>query len=136
MKKYNNLVKELDPTNMKFTKDDFHSSDFEKDDDSNFHIDFIHATANLRARNYRITECDQLKTKLIVWKIIPAIATTTAMIVGGVGMELLKVVQGFDKIEDYKMYLSTSQFHYLYSQNQSKQTKLKMLRWINYVRTN
>ena len=57
----NNLVKELDQTNMKFTKDDFDPADFEKDDDSNFHIDFIHATANLRARNYRITECDQLK---------------------------------------------------------------------------
>ena len=101
-KKYNNLVKEFDPTNMKFTKDDFHSADFKKDDDSNFYIDFIHATANLRARNYRITECDQLKTKLIAGKIIPAIETTTAIIVGAVGMELLKVFQGFDKIEDYR----------------------------------
>ena len=33
--------------------------DFEKDDDNNFHIDFIHAASNLRARNYRITECIQ-----------------------------------------------------------------------------
>ena len=102
VEKYNNLVKELDPAHMKFTKEDFHPADFEKDDDTNFHIDFIHATANLRARNYRITECDQLKTKLIAGKIIPAIATTTAMIVGAVGMELVKVVQGFDKIEDYR----------------------------------
>ncbi len=30
--------------------------DFEKDDDSNHHIDFLTAVANLRARNYKITE--------------------------------------------------------------------------------
>ena len=32
--------------------------EFEKDDDTNFHIDFIHAVANIRARNYRIPEID------------------------------------------------------------------------------
>lgn len=36
----------------------FEAVDFEKDDDANFHIDFIHAAATLRARNYRIKECD------------------------------------------------------------------------------
>jgi ubiquitin-activating enzyme E1 len=30
--------------------------EFEKDDDSNFHVDFIHAASNLRAVNYRIKE--------------------------------------------------------------------------------
>lgn len=34
--------------------------DFEKDDDSNFHIDFISACANLRARNYRYV-CRRLR---------------------------------------------------------------------------
>jgi ubiquitin-activating enzyme E1 len=95
-------IEELDPKNLNVKSSDFHPADFEKDDDKNFHIDFIHGTANLRARNYRITECDQLKTKMIAGKIIPAIATTTAMIVGAVGIELFKVVQGFDKIEDYR----------------------------------
>jgi ubiquitin-activating enzyme E1 len=37
---------------------DIHSIEFEKDDDTNFHIDFINAAANLRARNYKIHECD------------------------------------------------------------------------------
>ncbi|CAI2378865.1 unnamed protein product [Moneuplotes crassus] len=98
----NKLIQELKDKTGKASKDSFTAADFEKDDDTNFHIDFIHGTANLRARNYRITECEQLKTKLIAGKIIPAIATTTAMIVGAVGMELYKVVQGFDKIEDYR----------------------------------
>jgi ubiquitin-activating enzyme E1 len=35
---------------------DVFAADFEKDDDSNHHIDFINAAANLRARNYRIVE--------------------------------------------------------------------------------
>eukprot|EP00343_Euplotes_focardii_P012921 CAMPEP_0205833078 /NCGR_PEP_ID=MMETSP0206-20130828/48682_1 /ASSEMBLY_ACC=CAM_ASM_000279 /TAXON_ID=36767 /ORGANISM="Euplotes focardii, Strain TN1" /LENGTH=1012 /DNA_ID=CAMNT_0053139147 /DNA_START=84 /DNA_END=3122 /DNA_ORIENTATION=+ len=96
------LIAELEGKATTVSKAGFTAADFEKDDDTNFHIDFIHATANLRARNYRITECDQLKTKIIAGKIIPAIATTTAMIVGAVGMELYKVVQEFDKIEDYR----------------------------------
>jgi ubiquitin-activating enzyme E1 len=102
LERYNNLIAELNSKVKNVTKDEFHAADFEKDDDKNFHIDFIHASANLRARNYRITECDQLKTKMIAGKIIPAIATTTAMIVGAVGMELYKVVQGFNEIEDYR----------------------------------
>jgi ubiquitin-activating enzyme E1 len=64
--------------------------EFEKDDDTNFHIDFIHATANLRARNYRIVENDQQKTKMTAGRIIPAIATTTAMITGCVCAEIYK----------------------------------------------
>ena len=129
VERYNNLLKELDPTNIKFTKDDFHPAYFEKDDDSNFHIDFIHATANLRARNYRITECDELKTKLIAGKIIPTIATTTAMIVGAVGMELLKVVQGFDKIEDYRngfFNLATSMFYFTEPMKANKAKDVEM----------
>lgn len=75
--------------------------EFEKDDDSNFHIDFISAVANLRARNYGIEEVSRHKVKMIAGKIIPAIATATAMIVGAVGFEMYKFV-GQKKIEVYR----------------------------------
>lgn len=85
-----------------FNPKELNAIEFEKDDDNNYHIDFMHAAANLRARNYKIYECDQGKTKMIAGKIIPAIATTTAMITGCVGAEMYKYVQGFSEIESFK----------------------------------
>jgi len=89
--------------------------------DSNGHIDFVLAASNLRARNYGIKEADRQKTKgiagmkepdihnnstliilLPIGRIIPAIATTTAMITGLVGMELYKIVQKLH-IDSYRL---------------------------------
>lgn len=53
---------------------------FEKDDDDNFHIDWITASSNMRAWNYSITECDRNKAKQTAGRIIPALATTTALV--------------------------------------------------------
>jgi len=75
--------------------------DFEKDDNSNSHIDFITAASNLRASMYNIEAADRLKTKRIAGRIIPAIATTTAAIAGLATIELLKVINNHP-VEEYK----------------------------------
>ncbi|EYU45704.1 hypothetical protein MIMGU_mgv1a000903mg [Erythranthe guttata] len=75
---------------------------FEKDDDTNYHMDMIAALANMRARNYSIPEVDKLQAKLIAGRIIPAIATATAMATGLVCLDLYKVIDGSHKLEDYR----------------------------------
>jgi len=52
------VVKRLpDPTS--FGRRCLNVVEFEKDDDSNFHMDFIVAASNLRAENYDITPADR-----------------------------------------------------------------------------
>ena len=67
-----------------------HTNEFEKDDDTNHHMDFISSFGNLRARNYGIEEIEKFAAKLKAGRIIPAIATTTAMATGFVCLELYK----------------------------------------------
>lgn len=69
------------------------AADFEKDLDENFHIDYLHACANLRAEVYGIAQTTRHDVKMKAGRIIPAIATSTACATALVCMEIVKLVQ-------------------------------------------
>lgn len=101
-----NRFANIDDTNLpspeELSKFTVKSLEFEKDDDSNHHVDYINATSNLRATNYKIDPVDRYQTKLIAGKIIPAISTTTSIVSGLVTVEMIKSIFGKVNIEDYK----------------------------------
>uniref|UniRef100_A0A7S3LNS6 Ubiquitin-activating enzyme E1 C-terminal domain-containing protein n=1 Tax=Aplanochytrium stocchinoi TaxID=215587 RepID=A0A7S3LNS6_9STRA len=76
--------------------------EFDKDNNSNSHMDLIFAAAMIRARSYGIPEINKLQAKQIVGRIVPAIATTTAMTVGAIALELYKVALGHKDLEVYR----------------------------------
>ena len=76
--------------------------DFEKDLDSNGHIDMICSTSNLRASMYSIEQTEKLLVKKIAGKIVPAIATTTSCIAGYAALEMVKVVQSDWNISKFR----------------------------------
>lgn len=75
--------------------------EFEKDNDANFHVDFMYASGNIRASCYKLELMDWITVKLKVGRIVPALATTTAAIAGLQALELVKVLKGC-KLEEFR----------------------------------
>jgi ubiquitin-activating enzyme E1 len=92
------------------------AQEFEKDDDSNYHIDMITAASNMRALNYGITPVSHQETKGIAGRIIPAIATTTAAVSGLVMLEMLKYLLNIKSIDMYRSnFINLASPHLVYS---------------------
>ncbi len=79
---------------------------FEKDNDQNFHIDFIHAMANCRSGNYKLDPMDWITVKLKAGRIVPALATTTAAVAGLQTLELVKLIKNCKKADHRNVFLN------------------------------
>lgn len=76
--------------------------DFDKDLDD--HMLFVTACSNNRASNYSIPTEDTHRSRAIAGRIIPAIATTTALVTGLICMELYKIVGTARKTQTIEAY--------------------------------
>lgn len=101
MDDYKQYVSEIVQILKDFDKNNLKAEEFEKDNDENYHIDFIYSLANCRARNYKLDPMDWVTVKIKAGRIIPALATTTASIAGLQTIELVKVIKAC-KLEDMK----------------------------------
>lgn len=79
---------------------------FEKDDDANGHVAWLSHAASLRAQCYGIPSCDFATCKRIAGNIIPAVSSTTAMVVGLLMDELCKVTLGLPPATCYNAYVN------------------------------
>lgn len=82
-------LKDLPPPSQ-FASRHMKPEPFEKDDAQNHHIEFMTSCSNLRALAYGIPVADVTTTKRIAGQIIPAMVTTTSLVTGLVGVEVLK----------------------------------------------
>lgn len=82
------------------------SEEFEKDNDANFHIDFMYSMGNCRASCYGLEPMDWITVKLKAGRIVPALATTTAAVSGMQTLELVKILKGCKKEDMRNIFLN------------------------------
>ena len=70
--------------------------DFEKDDPSNGHVDFVSAASNLRSQCYSIPSVSTTETRRIAGHIVPAMITTTAVVSALSCIEAVKIAASFE----------------------------------------
>ena len=107
----NNIIEEL-----KSYKKDFNVNECEFDKDNDIHIDFLEALSNLRARNYSISEVEKNKILMLGGKIMAAVPTSTASVVGHLcyNLILLLYTRDFENIiKDGHFYLDNGDYIFL-----------------------
>lgn len=109
---------------------DINIQEFEKDDDSNYHILYIQSCSNNRCLNYDIPEADFDETKGIAGKIIPALCTTTSIVSSLIVLEMLKYLL------DYKNDYSSSYINLADNtivQSEPLKPKIEIINNINFT---
>jgi ubiquitin-activating enzyme E1 len=96
---WNSLPKQTDMAGFRLNP-----IEFDKDNDD--HMLFVTACSNLRAANYSIPTEDMHRSRAIAGRIIPAIATTTALVTGLICLELYKIIGTPRKELDISAYRS------------------------------
>jgi ubiquitin-activating enzyme E1 len=89
---YSNSYINIVSSNDLLTDIDINIQEFEKDDITNNHINYIVATANNRANNYNIPLGTYNQIRGIAGKIIPALITTTSLVASYGILEMLKYI--------------------------------------------
>jgi hypothetical protein len=92
----NSIIKVLAPIVKKV--------DFEKDDDSLGHVQWLLSASNIRNVQYKIEEADLFGTRKIAGNIIPAMITTTALVSGYQIMEYIKIIKFYKSKSDINIY--------------------------------
>lgn len=103
------IKKLIEKFKKKFNIESINPEEFEKDNDDNNQIEFIHSCSSLRARNYRILECNKEKTRFIAGKIVPSISTSSASITGFMSTQIFTLLQTNDRkaLKEINLNLST-----------------------------
>ena len=104
----NNIIEELNSY-----KKDFNVNECEFDKDNKIHIDFLEASSNLRARNYTISEVDKNKILMLGGKVMAAVPTSTASVVGHLCYNLILLLYTRDIeniIKDGHFYLDNGEY--------------------------
>eukprot|EP00347_Sterkiella_histriomuscorum_P017580 403348792 len=107
MKKFLKIVEQLPQKEGKINTEELLSPElFEKDNDANFHIDFIYAMANCRSTNYKLDEMDWITVKLKAGRIVPALSTTTSCVAGLQTLELIKLLKNCKKADHRNIFMN------------------------------
>jgi ubiquitin-activating enzyme E1 len=86
---YNNIKKD---ENLRKKIINFKLMNFQKDNDELGHIDFVYSLSNLRAKVYKIPNCDKIKAFSYIGKIAPSTITSTSTIVGFNMLQLIGLI--------------------------------------------